>query len=294
MTKALQLARSFHAAGHRVVLVESGQVPADRAPVLPRRSTGSTPCPTRRTSATPRRCCGSCATRASTSTCRCAARRRATTTRWPSRCWSRTARSCTATWTPWPRWTTSTSSRRRAAALGLPVPDTHRVTGAADVEAVASRPGRAAAHPQEHPLRPGQPAGPDAAAAPDAGRDRGVRPRQADLAPSGRGSCRSSCAAPEYCTHSTAPRRRRAGLRLLRVLAVPGQLRDGRQAARSRRGCGVRSELRLTGQLSLRLHRGRGRAAVRDRVQPAHPLGDHDVPRPPGPGRRVPGGRPRR
>ena len=36
MTKALQLARSFHAAGHRVVLVESRQVPAHRSPVLPR------------------------------------------------------------------------------------------------------------------------------------------------------------------------------------------------------------------------------------------------------------------
>ena len=35
MTKALQLARSFHRAGHRVVLVESAQVPAHRAPVLP-------------------------------------------------------------------------------------------------------------------------------------------------------------------------------------------------------------------------------------------------------------------
>jgi hypothetical protein len=36
MTKALQLARSFHFAGHRVILVESEKVPADRPQVLPR------------------------------------------------------------------------------------------------------------------------------------------------------------------------------------------------------------------------------------------------------------------
>ena len=37
MTKALHLARAFHRAGHRVVLVEAREVPADRTPVLARR-----------------------------------------------------------------------------------------------------------------------------------------------------------------------------------------------------------------------------------------------------------------
>ncbi len=57
MTKALQLARSFHAAGHRVVLVESAKYRLHRAPVLPRgrrlpRRARARPRPT-----TPTRCC---------------------------------------------------------------------------------------------------------------------------------------------------------------------------------------------------------------------------------------------
>ena len=94
MTKALQLARSFHAAGHRVILVESAKYRLHRAPVLPARSTRFYTVPQ---AAGPRlrarRCSTSCGARASTSTCRSAARRPATTTRWPSRCSSRTARS---------------------------------------------------------------------------------------------------------------------------------------------------------------------------------------------------------
>ena len=97
MTKALALARAFHAAGHRVVLVESRALPAHRAPVLPRgRRVPRVPQPRppgyadalRRHRRSPR---------ASTCTCRSAARRPAATTRWPSRCSRRTARCCTPT-----------------------------------------------------------------------------------------------------------------------------------------------------------------------------------------------------
>ena len=91
MTKALQLARSFHRAGHRVVLVESRKY----------RFTGhrfsravaafhTVPDPT--TPATPPRCWPSCGTRASTSTCRSAARRRVGTTPSPRTSSPRTAR----------------------------------------------------------------------------------------------------------------------------------------------------------------------------------------------------------
>jgi hypothetical protein len=45
------------------------------------------------------------------------------------------------------------------------------------------RRGQAAVHPQEHPLRPGPPAGPDHAAAAVPGRNGCVRPVQADLGP---------------------------------------------------------------------------------------------------------------
>ena len=48
MTKALQLARSFHLAGHRVVLGRVGEVPIHRTPVLARGRRVPLPCPSRR------------------------------------------------------------------------------------------------------------------------------------------------------------------------------------------------------------------------------------------------------
>ena len=107
MTKALALARAFHAAGHRVVLVESAQLPVHRAPLLAggRRLPRGAGSPAR--PATSRRCATSWSPRASTSGCRSAARRRAGTTRWRSRCSPSSARCCT----PTPRCCASSTTR---------------------------------------------------------------------------------------------------------------------------------------------------------------------------------------
>ena len=249
-------------------------------------STGSTPCPSPSHPGTPTRCSPSCGARAWTCTCPSAARRPATTTRWPSRCWSRTARSCTATRTWSPRSTTSTSSPPLAASLGLTVPDAHRISDPRQVEDFDFSAAAPAVHPQEHPLRPGPPARPDHAAAAVPGRDGGVRPVQADL-----GGHAVDHAGPRprarvlHAQHRAG--RPGPGVLLLRVLGVPGQLRDGRQARDRGVGPGLRGAAEADRPVQLRLHPGRRRAGVRDRVQPAHPLGHHDVLQPSRPGPRL-------
>ena len=98
---------------------------------------------------------------------------------------------------------------------------------------------RRAVRPQEHPLRPGAPARPDAAAAPDAAGDAAfaaARPISRDTP----WILQGFVAGEEYCTHSTVRDGVVQAALLLRVVGLPGQLRDGRQAGRSRRGCALR------------------------------------------------------
>ena len=168
-----------------------------------------------------------------------------------------------------------------AASLGLPVPDTHRVTAR---EQVATFDFPDATYVLKSiPYDPVQPAGPHPAAVRDTRRDGGLRPVQADrpdtpVDPAGvrrrsgvlhaqhgprRAACRSTAAAARRRSRSTT-----------RWSTSP----------RSRRGYEVRRRARADRAVLVRLHRGRGRHAVRDRVQPAHALGDHHVLRPPGPG----------
>ena len=170
----------------------------------PAPSTPSTPSrpPTTRATSTP--WWTWCAARASTSTCRCAARRRAGTTRWPSRCSSSTARCCTATPRRSAPSTTRPRSPRPPVAHGLPVPDTHRVTSAAEVAAFAfpadgpSYVLKSIPYDAVHRL--------DLTLLPRPTRRGDGRGRRgpADLGARRRGSCRSSCAAGS--TAPTAPR----------------------------------------------------------------------------------------
>ena len=248
MTKALPLARSFHSAGHRVVLVEARKYrftghrfsrAVDALPLRPRARR------TRLRRGARRRSSGG---RRSTSSCPSAARPPAYHDARAARAARRRVRgvhvdpatvaACS---------TTRTAFAAAAAALGLPVPDSHRITDPQQVDRLRLRT-RAHLHPQEHRLRPGPPAGPHAAAAgtperrpPSRGRCRSPRTT--------RGSCRSSSRARSTartarcatgacsCTAavsrrrsssttrwSTSPRSRRGSERFVEALGSPGQV----------------------------------------------------------------------
>ena len=203
MTKALALARAFHRAGHRVVLVETRQVPADRAPVLAR----GRPLPHRarrrprpgyadalRRDRAPR---GRRRLRPGLQPGRQPARRAT-----PRRCSPSTARSSTSTRTPCARSTTSTRSRRPRPRSGWRCPATHRITDPEQVVDFDAGDGRSV-RPQEHRLRPGAPARPDAAAAADARRDGGVRRARCRSPPDTPWILQELVEGQEFCTHST-------------------------------------------------------------------------------------------
>ena len=285
MTKALQLARSFHRAGHRVVLVESRKyrftghrfsravaafhtVPEPDAPgyaaallAIVRHEGVDVYVPV-------------CSPVASYHDA-VAKRRRS----------RRTARCCTPTPSTSRRSTTRPRSRTPPAPSACPCPtptaSPRRQVAAFDFAAAPQL------RPQEHPVQPRQPARPDPAAPRHTRRRPRVRPVQADRARTIRGSCRSS--SPARSTAPTARARRQApGVRVLRVLGVPGQLRDGGQARDRGWVRGSSSALRLTGQVSFDFIE----AADGDpchRMQPAHPFGHHHVPRPPRRGAGLPG-----
>ena len=127
---------------------------------------------------------------------------------------------------------------------------------------------------------PVEPARPHPAAATHAAADADVRPVQV------RSPRHNPWILQEFVEgRSTAPTApcatAAAGLLLLRVLGLPDQLRDGRQA-RDRAWVGDSSApLRLDRPGRFDFIEAADGHAVRDRVQPAHPLGDHDVLRPP-------------
>ena len=298
MTKALQLCRSFHAAGHRVVLVESPKYrltghrfsrAVDGFHTVPDPDDAGL----RRGAA--RRSSSSedvdvyvpvCSPAASLPDARAkellvgALRGR-----------------CTSTPTCWRGSTTSTSSPVLPRRWACRVPETHRITDPQQVLDFDFAPGRwpyilkSIAYDPVHRLDlthlPFGPADEMAAF---------VRVA-ADLAGATRGSSRSSSR-----VRSTAPTARSAtaaaGLLLLRVLGVPAELRDGRPPRIRDWVETFVGALRADRPGVLRLHRDPGRRGLRDRVQPAHALGDHDALRPPrrGPGlprrrRRAAGGR---
>ena len=293
MTKALQLCRSFHAAGHRVVLVESREVPPHRAPLLPRRRR----LPHRARPARRRLRRG-------------AARRRRGRGR------RRLRAGVQPRGQPRPTHAAKRAARRalrgaapRAASRSSMLDDKHAFAATAAVARPRRCPTRtgsptrsrsldfdfdrgrgAALHPQEHRLRPRAPPRPDPAAVrPDAARRwrRSCAPRP--ISPDNPWILQEFVEGQEYCTHGTVRDGRLPGLR---CAASPRPSRSTTRWSTSRAiGSWVETfvgALGLTGQVSLRLHRGRGRHAVRHRVQPAHPLGDHDVPRPPGRRRGLP------
>ena len=280
MTKALALARAFHAAGPPGGAGRVGELPAHRAPLLAggrRVPRGAGPGAPGYAEALLRR---RASPRASTSTCRSAARRPAGTTRGPSRCSPSSARCCTPTPRCCASSTTRTRSPRPPTTLGLPVPETHRITdGRAGRATSTSSATPGPVDPQEHPLRPGRAARPHAPPAPDGGGDRGVRPVAADLRRTRPGSCRSSSRGGS--TAPTAPCATAAcrsaaccessAFQLNYAMVDKPEIEEW-----VRRFVGA---LRRHRAGVVRLHRGRRRAPRRARVQPADPLGDHDVPR---------------
>ena len=240
MTKALQLARAVPRRRAPGRAGRAGELPAHRAPLLPGGRRASTPCPTRRTPATPqallrhRR-----APRASTSTCRSAARSASyyDALAEPS-CWPRTARCCT----PTPRLVaharrqgrasptlaaslgpgrarrrtgsptrsrspTSTSPRVRPDPTCSRASPTTRSTGSTSPRCRCPPPRQTAAFARSKPISRGQPLDPP-----------GVRRRPGVL----------------HAQHR--PRRPGAGLVLLRVVGLPGQLRAWSTSPRSRTG----------------------------------------------------------
>ena len=101
-------------------------------------------------------------------------------------------------------------------------------------------------------------------------------------------------AGAEYCTHGTVDQRTTPGVCLLRILGIPTQLRDGRQARDPVVGRAVCRRPRRHRPVLLRFHPGRGRRSLCHRMQSAHPLGDHDVSQSPAVGVRLSRGRPSR
>ena len=130
--------------------------------------------------------------------------------------------------------------RDAAAELGLTVPDAHRITAPDQVVRFDFDGRRAALHPQEHRLRPRPPPRPDAAAAPDAAATARVprRPRRSPRRT--RGSCRRSSPA-----RSTAPTRPPATAACSCTAAVSPRPSSSTTrwstCRRSRTGCGASS-----------------------------------------------------
>ncbi len=280
MTKALQLCRSFHAAGHRVLLVESPKYrltghrfsrAVDAFHTVPDPDDAGL----HRGAARDRR-----AARASTSTCRCAARQPASPTPAPRSCSRSAARSCTSTRTCWSGSTTSTSSpalpRRWACGCrrptGSPTPqqvldfDFARGRWPYILKSIAYDP----VHRLDLTHLPFGPADEMAAFVAVARRSR----RRT------RGSCRSSSR-----VRSTAPTARSAtaGCRSTAAASPRRPSSTTRWWTTPRSATWVehvQSGARAHRSGVVRLHRGRRRCRLRDRVQPAHALGDHDALRP--------------
>ena len=291
MTKALQLARSFHA---RRAPGDPGRVGASTGSPGTGSPAPSTAFHTVPDAAVPRLRRGAARHRAGRG------RRRLRAGLQPggellrragrSRCWRRTARCvhCDADMID-AASTTSTRSPRSPPSLGPAgaghAPD-HRpgAGGGLRLRAPPSRPYIL----KSIAVRPGAPARPHPAAAAATRRGDGRLRRGPSRSPRRtRGSCRSSSRGQEYCTHGTVRDGRAAGV--LRA-ASPRRSRSTTRwstSPRSRRGCArFVGALGLTGQVSFDFIEAADGQVLRHRVQPAHALGDHDVLRPPRPGAR--------
>ena len=90
-----------------------------------------------------------------------------------------------------------------AETLGLPVPDTHRITDPDQVAEFDFAARRRRLRPEEHRLRPGEPARPDAAAPRTVPDDRARSPRPSRISDTSPWILQAFVRGQEYCTHST-------------------------------------------------------------------------------------------